>query len=202
MALSAIAGSNIVIRNTGTGAAPQAVKISDFASEYASVHNIDLEAGQRISFSGAPTAHAAGHSNFVDCTSSAAVYIGPKVTKFTISGGYFQNASGAGVAVLGQQGVLEGANIFQNSASNVGGTQNTCPGVELGPTAAYVTVNGNVIGEPAKDWQAAPVQLDRGATNNVVTANIFASGSPRDLINNAGPGTLNVVANNGGGSAQ
>ena len=199
---SAIAGSNIVIRNTGTGAAPQAVKISDFASEYASVHNIDLEAGQRISFSGAPTAHAAGHSNFVDCTSSAAVYIGPKVTKFTISGGYFQNASGAGVAVLGQQGVLEGANIFQNSASNVGGTQNTCPGVELGPTAAYVTVNGNVIGEPAKDWQAAPVQLDRGATNNVVTANIFASGSPRDLINNAGPGTLNVVANNGGGSAQ
>ena len=137
-----------------------------------------------------------GWKNFVSCQASAGLVIDNGSHNISVDGGQIAASSGAGVYSNGTNITLRPGGVFNNSNPNVGGTKNTCAGVEFGALSSGGVVSGAAIGYTL--GQAEPVLLDSGAQNISVTGNSFLAGNLLNHVVNNSPNNGNVISCNAG----
>lgn len=192
-AISNVEGTALEISNTvGNPAGPQFLQFTDWGAEFSNGRGISIDAGQEIYFIN-PVLHASRND-------SDNVFIGASAKVISFQGGRNGNAGCNGYEINGSDITIANEAIYNASAPNAGGTSSVCQGIVLGPTASNVAVQGNRIGrEYGANWQQKyPVLAAAGATNFVITGNVF-NGNQFDYVDMAaGYSSTQIEADNSG----
>jgi len=182
----------IVYNSTGNPSNPQFLQNSKMSCEYSNDRNVDLVVGQFFT----STDHTLSAAFNADCFMAESGFTGVLLRNGNVS-----NCGQDGVHLLGTDAIIQGNWIYNNSATNEGGTTNISSGIVLDSTSSQTTVSGNVIGKSGGvAWsQAYPILTVAGSTYWSVTDNSIGTGNTNNYVSlGAGISATQVLANNSG----
>lgn len=194
-AASNIAGKEYSIDNAVSNptGGPQFLQFSKASAEDSNDTAIYINKGESIHFHDTTISDAGTPGNVV---SNVHVSLGTSDIEFV--GGRNSNASCNGFDMFGIKWRVADMGVYNNSATNNGGTTATCSGVVAEATAAEFVVKGLTTGNlDAVGWtQAFGIALVASSNHYVVEGNTLFGNNATTVSNPDGTGTTRVVTNN------